>query len=150
MTGWNSETEKLKCLLVLDDTAARQLCDRAGKAYFRAFIVEDRTNGEVRMKFRYRQRDPDETSWFSVRTGKRGAGAVKEFRLGMARVLRLAAEGMGTPISEDAVMGFYPPDDGGNSEKTLDWLLEKGLVEIVGVESTPDANQEPADPRFTD
>lgn len=129
--GWEAEREKLRCMLVIDDSIGERLSNRAGRAFFRAFIVEDRATGAVQMKFRWKYRDPDETSWGRVTTDKRGAKAVDFLQSGMAKTLTTALSmiaGTGAPAA--VVHAFYPPDDGGDPGSTIIWLDMKDLIEI--------------------
>jgi hypothetical protein len=131
--GWMTNVEKLRCLIVLDDGAAALLSPRAGVAYFRAFIVEDRVTGAVTLKFRYRYKDPDERSWSRVTMDKRGDGAIEFFRQAIEKVLREGARRIGLPLPKDAIQAFYPPDDGGDVTSTLIWLEMRDLIEITEI-----------------
>jgi hypothetical protein len=134
--GWDSAQEKLRCMVVLDDPK-QEWSHRAAPAYFRAFIVENRKTGAVTMRFRYRYVDPAEDSWFKVPTEKRGTEAVESFRRGMEFVLTCAGEILTS--SRPKVRVVYPPDDGGDTMSTLNWLLARDMVEIVGVEGAAHA-----------
>jgi hypothetical protein len=130
--GWDAAREKLRCMIVQDDSVAELLSDRAAPAFFRAFIVEDRATGAVEMKFRWHYKDPDEKSWGIVTTDKRGAEAVEYLQDGLTKVLTTAiAMIAGSHPPEDVVHAFYPPDDGGDAGSTLIWLDMKDLVEIT-------------------
>jgi hypothetical protein len=128
--GWDGNAEKLRCLMVLDDGIAELLSHRAGQAFFRAFIVEDRASGEMRMKFRWRYKDPDDRSWCQATTDKRGDEAVEFFRSAIEKVLRTAASTLGLSIGVNGIKGFFPPDDGGDCASTLIWLEMRDLIEI--------------------
>jgi hypothetical protein len=128
---WNANAEKLRCLIVLDDDVAAKLSDRAGDAFCRAFIVEDRVTGAVKLKFRFRYSNPDERNWFSATTDKRGPEAVEHFESGMRFVLDEAARRLGFGLPKDSVKSFYPPDDGGDVGSVLIWLEMHDLIEMT-------------------
>lgn len=128
--GWKANDEKLRCLIVLDEDVAELLSHRAGQAFFRAFIVEDRGTGEVRLKFRFRYKDPEQRSWFGATTDKRGDEAVEHFRSGIDTVLRRATSMLTVPLDANGVTAFFPPDDGGDFCSTLIWLEMRDLIEI--------------------
>ncbi len=128
--GWDANAEKLRCLIMLNDGIAELFSPRAGEAFFRAFIVEDRATGEVRLKFRYRYKNPDERNWYRATSGKRGAEAVEYFRSAIDKVLRTACSMLELPVDVDGVTAFFPPDDGGDCRSTLIWLDMRDLIEI--------------------
>jgi hypothetical protein len=129
--GWIVNAEKLRCLMLLDDGIAELLSDRAGSTYFRAFIVEDRVTGEIRLKFRYQYKDPNESNWFQVTTEKRGTEAVEDFRAKIEKILRTGYSILfNRHLPEPAVKSFFPPDDRGDGASTLIWLEMKDLIEI--------------------
>lgn len=132
-TGWNANTEKLLCLVVLDDHTANHLSSETGEAFFRAFIVQDRATGLIRMNFRFRYRDGKD-SWFSV-TPKDQQGALAELRDGIATVLEQASQGIGHPLKPGDVAYFEPPDDEGDFFRTIDWLVERDLINTPRVET---------------
>lgn len=131
--GWNANDEKLRCLIVLDDGVAELLSHRAGQAFFRAFIVEDRVTGKVRLKFRFRYKDPEQRNWFKATTDKRGDEAVEHFRSGVDEVLRTATSMLTVPLDANGVTAFFPPDDGGDVGSTLIWLEMRDLIEITEI-----------------
>ena len=101
MAGWNANEEKLLALIVLSDDLAKRLSDRAGEAFFRAFIVQDRATGEIRMNFRFRYRDGD--SWFHVspKAQMETRAAITYLREGMTDV---------QPKSGAAMVPLVPPE----------------------------------------
>ena len=142
VAGWDAAREKLRCMIVQDDSVAELLSDRVAPAFFRAFIVEDRATGAVEMKFRWHYKDPDEKSWGIVTTDKRGAEAVDYLQDGLTKTLTTTFSMItGLDALKDAVHVFYPPDDGGNAGSTLIWLDMKDLVEI---KETPESVAEKA------
>jgi hypothetical protein len=129
--GWEAGREKLLCLILLDDEIGQHLSSRAGDAFFRAFIVGDRITGAVQLKARWKYKDPDEQSWFSVTPDKRGSEAVECLQVGITKTLTTPLSMIaGRDAPEDAVHIFYPPDDGGDPAKTIIWLDMKDLIEI--------------------
>lgn len=129
--SWDTHSEKLRCHIVLSDDVARYLSPRAGDAFFRAFIVEDRATGEIRLVFRYRYKNPDARNWFRVISAKRGDEAVADLAAGIECVLITACEKIGRPIAADKIARFYPPDDGGDPRSTLIWLEMHDLIELT-------------------
>ena len=127
---WNANAEKLHCLIVLDDDIASKLSARPGPAFFRAFIVEDRATGQMRMKFRFQYINPDERNWYLVTTKLRGVEAIEFFQQGIEVMQRTAALAMGHQLPKDAISSFYPPDDGGDATATIIWLEMNDLIEI--------------------
>jgi hypothetical protein len=133
--SWDVQNEKLLSYVVLNDRYSRMLSSRAGDAFFRAFIVQNRATGQILMKLRFKYRD-GERSWFEVTPTGRGEAAVEELRKGVRQVLETSAAIQGTPLPAGAIEFFDPPDDGGIPERTLDWLLAHDLIE-VSVEEIP-------------
>ena len=134
---WDTSSEKLRCHIVLDDDAAQQLSPRAGPAFFRAFIVEDRVTHQIAMKFRWRYRDPDERQWYFISTDKPDKEGVEDFVRGIEEVLRTAASLVHIELRADQITAYYPPDDGGDTTKTIIWLEMQDLIEISEVREIP-------------
>jgi len=126
--GVNLNEEQLVALIVLNDARALRLSYKAGEAFFRGFIVRNRQSSVMEMRFRFRYQDGD--SWFEVRQreGQPRAEAIREFREGITHVLLGAAAGLGVALEPSDVMFFEPPDDEGNWERTVQWLVEGDLV----------------------
>ncbi len=127
--GWNANTEKLLCLVVVSDARAQELSPLAGEAFFRAFIVEDRASGAVSMKFRFRYSN-GEDAWFSVKPQpqQERLAAYREFREGMAEIITTASEMIGVPLSPLDIKCFEPPDDEGDCFRTIQWLVDRDLI----------------------
>jgi hypothetical protein len=141
VAGWDSPNEKLRCHILLVDNVAQALSPRAGPAFFRAFIVEDRATGAVSMKFRYNYKNPDDKKWYGVTTDKRGDAAVEYMRNAITVTLMTALSVLVArrEIPEKAVLAFYPPDDGGDPAKTVIWLDMRDLIEITAVKEETNA-----------
>lgn len=135
-TGFNMDTQKLHCLIVLNDQIAEVLSSNAGKAFWRAFITEDRESGEVTAKFRYRYKDSDSWARLLLDPEKQllpVAERVEYLAMHMKRLLQAAVEIMvNSPAPEGVVAFFYPPEPD-DAQKTLEWLVAQGLVEIAKV-----------------
>lgn len=131
--SWDVYQEKLLSHIVLDDRYAQLLCDGAGDAYFRAFIVEDRKTHKVTLKFRFKYRD-DNRSWYEVTSKDRGEAAAAEFRKNIVYMLEASAAVKGMPLPEGAVKVFNPPDDHGDGSNTVKWLADQDLIEIRSIE----------------
>ena len=133
--SWDVDNEKLLCHILLDDSYAPMLSTRAGPAFFRAFIVENRATGQLSMKFRFKYQD-GKRNWFRITPTDGGKTGIEELRKGVRSGLKTSAIFMGIPLPEDAVKFFDPPDDGGDGMKTVAWLVERDLIE-VSVEEMP-------------
>lgn len=105
--SWNIDNEKLLSHIVLDDRYAPMMSERAGEAYFRGFIVENRQTGKVTLKYRFKYCD-GKRSWFEVRLKKGGPEAVSELRAGMLQVLEKASTLHGTPFTRRSREGIRP------------------------------------------
>ncbi len=127
--GWNANKEKLLTLVVLSDARAEHLSPMVGEAFFRAFIVQDRLSGEVGLNFRFRYKDGKD-SWFSAKPkdGHTPQEQARELREAMAEILLTAASAMGVSMSPLDIEYFDPPDDEGEWERTVQWLLDRDLV----------------------
>ncbi len=137
--GWRMDTQKLHCLLMVNDRLSEKLSDRAGEAFFRAFVVEDRTTGEVLMNMRFRYKEGD--SWMRMTLSEdKSLLSLKEkieyLADGMEKTQRTALTMMsgGSAPPKEAVLRYYPPDPD-SSEKTLDWLMERDLIFVAGLRS---------------
>jgi hypothetical protein len=144
--GINFNTQNLRCLIVLNDRLARVLSDKAGNAYFRAFVVEDRKTGEVFCKQRFRYVDSDAWSQMRLGAGKEHftlGERVEYFANGVEKVLRtgLAMMAGGNEAPEEAVVRFYPPKPE-DHEATMDWLFAQDLIEATKI-VTPDGHEVP-------
>jgi hypothetical protein len=142
--GFDLRTQKLLCLILLDDTLASLLSDNAGEGFFRAFIVEDRATGEIVMNQRFRYVDGD--SWSRVRLNPERqklsrAERVTYLQEGIESILRMAlfAFSRGAAVPHEAVRCFYPPNPDGDSQLTLDWLIAEDLVYVAKIEKTEEA-----------
>lgn len=133
LAGWIAPDEKLRCHMVLDDGIGQKLSPRAGPAYFRAFIVEDRETHRISMKFRYKYINPDERNWYRLPTEKTGDEGVRFLVAGMRKVLLLAATLLKVGIRPDHISEHYPPDDNGDWGATVIWLDMHDLIEITEV-----------------
>jgi hypothetical protein len=135
--GWNSPEEKLLSHIVLDDNIALRFSDRAGPAFFRGFIVQNRQTGQIQLNMRYRY--VDRRSWYQITSPLPNATVqdqVAELKAGIKFVLETAAEKMGIKIDHDIVLYFDPPDDGGYPNRTIMWLEERDLIEFTVTKST--------------
>lgn len=131
--SFNLNEEKMLCLMVLDDSLAKRLSEKAGHAYWRAFILENRTTHRVYAQYRFRYED-DERSWFQIQPREQESleVAIARLRCGLEDVIRtgLAVFGVEASMIENAIHCYYPPDDQGDPLKTIVWLEEQDLVEI--------------------
>jgi hypothetical protein len=123
--GWHANEERLLALVVLADHVGDELSSRAGEAFLRAFIVQNRSTGLIGMRFRFRYSDHD--SWFAI-FPKEQTDAFRSLREGIAHVVLTAAATMGLACSPLDVMSFEPPDDEGDFRRTIAWLAERDLI----------------------
>ena len=128
---WDSHKEKLLCHMVLLDKYAKALSSTAGVAFWRAFIAEDRETGVVIAKFRWNYTTTGR-QWYRIIPSVGTKDPANHLRRNLESVLVQAATALGVPESETLHMieCFYPPDDGGNPDNTIAWLVEKDLIEI--------------------
>jgi hypothetical protein len=134
--GWHSNNQKLIVLMVLDDEVGKAVTlDTAGEAFFRAFIVEDRTTQEISCNFRFRYAKGD--SWYSIgpRPHSSRAERVADLEEGMRFVLRTALGKLvedvgGLEVPDNIITSYFPPDDEGDGMKTIAWLIEKDLMRV--------------------
>jgi hypothetical protein len=135
--SWVVDQEKLLAHIVLDDRYARILSPGAGDAFFRAFIVEDRTTHKITLKFRFTYRD-GKRSWSQLTPTDQGQDVVAKLRDGVVYMLESGAAIKGTPLPKGAVKVFNPPDDHGDGSNTVKWLADQDLIEIRSVEGALD------------
>jgi len=131
--GWVMPDEKLLCLMALSDEIAAKVTNKAGEAFFRAFIVENRQTGIVKCKMRYRYADGD--TWYTLQLKDEEqknsrAEKVTKIQEGIEGTIRkaLTVFSGGIEPPKEVFGCFYPPDDGGDYEKTLSWLISMDLV----------------------
>lgn len=136
--GWNTQKEKLLCLMVLDDEIAQKMMPGAASAFWRGFIVQDRQTGTIFAKFRFRYKD--HSNWAEIVPPVQDENTMKDLRFKLELTVRLASDifstANGVVIDIDKVIVcFYPPDDGGDPVKTVAWLEMRDLIKITRVES---------------
>jgi hypothetical protein len=127
---WDSNKEKLLCMMLVDDKYSGLLSPNAGDAFFRAFIVEDRKTKDVIIKFRFKYKNGKRNWYEATHKTLKGKEAMEYFRSGMELTLIEGTEAFGLPVPDDFVQCFYPPDDEGDAMKTIEWLVEKDLIEV--------------------
>jgi hypothetical protein len=130
--GWNMNEQKLHCMVVLNDVVGKKLSNKAGEAFFRAFVVESRETGEVWCKQRFRYTHGD--SWFVMKAGSDTKllsrdQQVRYFANAVATTMRIgvSAAAGGRAVPEGVVECFYPPDPE-SSKATLEWLQAQDLL----------------------
>jgi hypothetical protein len=135
--GFCLNTQKLHCLIVIDDTLGKALSCNADDAYFRAFVVEERETGEVFAKMRFRY--TDNTSWMEIHLDpeKQKLSVAERVRYISGTVQRVMRTGMmvfagGGPVPDAAVVLFNPPNPD-DAEGTLEWLIQQDLVQITKI-----------------
>lgn len=134
MTGFRLDTQKLHCLVALDDSIGKALSPCAGEAFFRAFVTEERKTGEITARYRFRYADHD--SWVELQAPK-GLSAAEQIKFLVGAVDRvlfvvLTLFAGGTPPPSEAIMHFYPPNND-DAEATMNWLIAEDLVQVKTV-----------------
>lgn len=126
---WDIDTEKLLCHMVLDDTFAPLVSSQAAPAFWRAFIVQNRTTGQIKAKIRWNYKVRGR-SWTHMTPGPTIKDPMNHCRRALENVLCQAMERMGIDMATaaKAIESFYPPDDEGDPMKTIAWLQERDLV----------------------
>ena len=137
---WNSNEEKLLCHMVLDDSYASKVCPVASKAFWRAFIVQNRATGQISAKMRWNYTTKGR-SWVVIKPGPETKVPLNHLRRNLENVICTALERIGhidQSEAAQAIKSFYPPDDGGDGMKTIQWLIDQDLIEIA---ETPGGEQ---------
>lgn len=125
--GCNLVTEKLLCMIVLADDYAHMITDNAGDAFFRAFLVKHRETGEVTMRYRFRYKNRD--SWYHTTDSKLSEDPVELFTKAIHSVITTAVKKFADiDLPENALIDFMPPDDNGDGNNSVKWLIEKDLM----------------------
>jgi len=126
----NFDEERLLCHMVLDDSFAEDLSHEAGPAFLRVFILENRNSKVVtaRYRFLYRRNGEDLREAYVITPPQTGdqEQMVNHLQRTLKSVFQMAMFIKGIPPEciEDALLSFYPPDDEGDSSKTIAWLLD--------------------------
>jgi hypothetical protein len=130
--SWNVGEEKLLCFMVLDDHLAQRISTTAGPAFWRGFILQNRKTGEIFATYRFRYQS-GERNWMELRPKDQGQGCLKRLHYAMETSVGLAISVMLPGVDVRAALkSFYPPDDEGHPERTVHWLAERDLIEVVG------------------
>ena len=132
---WETEKEKLLCMMVLDDDVAAQLSREAGPAFWRGFIVQDRATGQIFAKFRYRYAN-GERNWYEIQPHQQNDQTMLTLRCKLEDSLVGIAGHLHIDLSR-AIKCFYPPDDEGDPTRILSWLEERDLIEIKFAKKKP-------------
>lgn len=134
MTGWNANEEKLLSLIAIDDSLALRLSPEASDAFFRAFVVEDRKTGKVECRYRMKYRN-GQRNWYSFKLKEDVPkdAAVDKFEEAIKKMMSIAAGVFDVPDTA-VVKCFRPPDDAGDPDATLQWLVDRDLVEVKWAE----------------
>jgi hypothetical protein len=146
-TGFNMQTQKLHCLMLLDDELGLVMSSKASDSFWRAFIVEDRATGEIQARMRFRYNDGD--SWTHICPKDPGSvhDRVEKLAAVLEAMMRLALSAAvqgSVPVPEAAVKRFYPPEPG-DSQKVLEYLIQQDLV-VVKKMFDPEGKEIPMSP----
>jgi len=133
--GFNLNEEKLLCHMVLDDKYSKLVCEGAGTAYWRAFIVENRATHLVTANWRFRYADGTD-SWYEwkPKVPADRTASMMELEHGLRFMLVEAFRQFIGKDVEDAIHSFYPPDDQGDGTRTIEWLVEKDLITLKKID----------------
>ena len=136
---WDANTEQLICHMLIDDDLCKKL-ELGGPegAFWRAFIVRNRETGTVYAKFRYKHATG--SSWHYVEPKDQVNDPAGSLQSGLKQSMELALPLMGASIEETdrAIKSFYPPDDEGHPERTIDWLIKEDLITIHSIGTLPE------------
>jgi hypothetical protein len=103
------------------------------KAYWRGFILENRTTRAVHALFRFKYKNGNR-NWFSMQPKQKGdrETTMHALRCSLEDNIKLAMKVFGIPpeVAAQAIECFYPPDDEGDPGKTVIWLEQRNLIEI--------------------
>lgn len=131
--SFDLDKEKMLCFMALNDSLNTRLSSTAASAFWRAFILEDRTTHEIYAKMRWSYKS-GKKCWYALKPSQNGnkAQAMEELRCGLESVLKLGMTiyGIDAESVETAVECFYPPDDEGDPMRTALWLEQWGFVEV--------------------
>ena len=136
---WNANTEQLLCHMLIDDDLCKKLhLGGPEGAFWRAYIVRNRVSGTVYAKVRYRYTTV--SSWHYVEPRDQVNDPAGSLQSRLKASIELALPFMGATPEEVAVAikSFYPPDDEGHPERTIDWLIQEDLVTIHSIEMLPE------------
>ena len=133
--------EKLLCYMELNDHIAEKL-GLPPNAWWRGFVIEDRATGTVFARYRMKY-DGGERHWYEIKSedGKNEASkevTMKALVKGLEMCVGFLVEKTGQLIGlnvdrQEAIRSWYPPDDNGDTNATIDWLIQQDLIEIKAV-----------------
>lgn len=126
---WDANKDKLICMLVVDDKLAEAVMGKTVSGYWRGFVMQNRETGEVRGEYRFKYANGDR-NWHKITMPSitDPEKAKEKIHESMEQVLNTANELLGLPFRVEA---FFPPDDGGDPVKTIEWLEKKDLIEVT-------------------
>jgi hypothetical protein len=113
-------------LLVVNDRVAEHLGIEDNRAYLRAFVLKDRTTGEVYGLMRFHQLNGK--SWTQIKH-QESAYLVDALKSTFTLMTKIVA-----PEIEDPVQVFTPPRPDLSPDDTVVWLIEQDLIEVSIVE----------------
>jgi hypothetical protein len=137
--GWMTSEEQLLCHFLLDDSVAYDFNLTPTKvAYLRGFIVKNRESGKMTCRFRLRRSDED--SWYDMEPTNPDEHLslfAARIKAGLVMATTMFAKKRAPFETElerikNSFHFFFPPDDGGDPDKTVQWLIDRDLIEIRG------------------
>jgi len=128
--------ERLLCMMALDDNLAAEL-EMPPNAWWRGFVVKNRETGLISARYRmkYDNRPPN---WYELQANADNPHTMEKLVEGLegaiTTMVTMAAKAMGKNIEGRQIIEcWYPPDDKGDVQATLDWLIQQDLIEIKAV-----------------
>lgn len=124
---------KLHVFMIVDDKLGEKIVGPGVDAYWRGFVIEDRKTGKVSAKYRFKYPDGHK-SWdsFSCKDNIDKKAQIAKLTAGLEDVINIAARAFGLDFR---VKSFFPPDDGGDCWKTVEWLQKTDFVTITKVDA---------------
>lgn len=129
------DKEKILCEVILDDNIGSLMHAHAGDTFWRAWVVQDRTTGDISAKFRFKF-DDGKRDWWEIALSPQHqtmstAARVAHLQEGLEKFIRsrvVKAHPQHLEAPRDAVTTRYPPDDKGDPNATMRWLEAEDLV----------------------
>lgn len=138
--------EKLLCMQTLDDDLAAEL-GLPTNAFWRGFIVQDRESKRISGRYRFKY-DQGEPHWYELKRSLDNPSftveeLVKGVGMAVTVMAKIAAQAMNVDISDREIFEcHYPPDDNGDVNATLSWLLQQDLVEVTAIGTGPELTKD--------
>lgn len=130
-TGVDFNTQKLRCMIVMDDVIGEAFT-KPGLTFFRGFVTEERGTGQITARWRFRHSDG--SSWTQIGVNSEFEKKSKDEQVvWLVDAMGLSAFAGGTPVPEGAIKAHYPPNPD-DAEGTLEWCIANDLMEVTKIE----------------